>query len=165
VASVISKAKAKGLSASDHQIEMEADEQLARRGQPQGADQEKKSIHRILSEIYVAYEKVLKLNNALDFDDLLVYGVKLFSDHRHMSSWCWHILVDELCASYICDSGKLTPSHSQDTNTMQYQLMQGIGTRKCVSIVGDPDQSSESGLSGNEQRFNVPQFMDGDQQK
>lgn len=100
VSSVISKAKAKGLCASEHHTEMEGDERLVRRGQPQAAEHEKKSIHRIVAEIYVAYEKVLKLNNALDFDDLLVYGVRLFSGYRRTSSWCQHILVDELYASF-----------------------------------------------------------------
>lgn len=37
---------------------------------------------------------------------------------------------------------------SQDTNGMQYQLMKFISARrKCVTIVGDPDQSSAFGLS------------------
>ena len=33
---------------------------------------------------------------------------------------------------------------SQDTNTVQYELMKHIASaNKCVTIVGDPDQSSE----------------------
>lgn len=34
------------------------------------------------------------------------------------------------------------PFVSQDTNTMQYELMKAIAIRRCVTIVGDPDQSS-----------------------
>lgn len=36
------------------------------------------------------------------------------------------------------------PFVSQDTNTMQYELMKAIAIRRCVTIVGDPDQSSNS---------------------
>ena len=31
---------------------------------------------------------------------------------------------------------------SQDTNTTQYELMRAIAVNRCVTIVGDPDQSS-----------------------
>ena len=57
---------------------------------------ETKSLARIVAEIYIGYEQVLKDNNALDFDDLLVYGVKLFREHSETALWCKHILVDEL---------------------------------------------------------------------
>jgi DNA helicase II / ATP-dependent DNA helicase PcrA len=57
---------------------------------------EKKSLARIVAEIYIGYEQVLKDNNALDFDDLLIYGVKLFREHCETALWCKHILVDEL---------------------------------------------------------------------
>lgn len=57
---------------------------------------EKKTLARIVAEIYIGYEQVLKDNNALDFDDLLVYGVKLFKEHCEIALWCKHILVDEL---------------------------------------------------------------------
>lgn len=44
----------------------------------------------------------------------------------------------------------VVPSHSdeadagdsQDTNTTQYELMRAIAVNRCVTIVGDPDQSS-----------------------
>ena len=39
-----------------------------------------------------------------------------------------------------------SPSVSQDTNTMQYELMKAIAIRRCVTIVGDPDQSSNSSV-------------------
>jgi len=32
---------------------------------------------------------------------------------------------------------------SQDTNYTQYELMTALALHKCVTIVGDPDQSSE----------------------
>ena len=40
----------------------------------------------------------------------------------------------------------MVQSCSQDTNTTQYELMRYIAqTCQCVTIVGDPDQSSEQG--------------------
>lgn len=50
----------------------------------------------IVAEVYVEYEATLRKNNALDFDDLLVYGVQLFSENPSTVDWCQHILVDEL---------------------------------------------------------------------
>ncbi|KAF5327158.1 hypothetical protein D9619_004893 [Psilocybe cf. subviscida] len=121
--SIISKAKAKGMSAA--MVLQDADERdkAERRSQPSTSST--MSTRRILAEVYVGYETVLKENNALDFDDLLIYGVKLFQNHDASTLWCNHILVDEF----------------QDTNTMQYELMTAIATRRCVTIVGDPDQS------------------------
>ncbi|KAF8905113.1 P-loop containing nucleoside triphosphate hydrolase protein, partial [Gymnopilus junonius] len=125
VATTVSKAKAKGQTAAMFYQDIERGESLARRYKTQPQCEEKKSVHRIIAEVYIGYEQVLKDNNALDFDDLLIYGVKLFTTHQESVLWCRHILVDEF----------------QDTNTMQYELMRAIAIRKCVTIVGDPDQS------------------------
>ncbi|KAF9532506.1 P-loop containing nucleoside triphosphate hydrolase protein [Crepidotus variabilis] len=127
ILSKISAAKAKGQSAAEFLKDVNEMER-ANRNNPRMPNQRLegyKSFERILAEIYIAYEEVLKNNNALDFDDLLVYGVKLFGTHEQAVLWCRHVLVDEF----------------QDTNTMQYQLMRCLGVRRCVSIVGDPDQS------------------------
>ncbi|CDO74962.1 hypothetical protein BN946_scf184945.g34 [Trametes cinnabarina] len=80
----------------------------------------------ILASVYKDYEKSLREANSVDFDDLLMFGVKLFAKHAKASSWCRHVLVDEF----------------QDTNNMQYDLMVYIArASQCVTIVGDPDQS------------------------
>lgn len=152
-ASIISKAKAKGHSAATYFQEMEAAEKKLKRstnGMPPRVvpDQEQtKRVERILAEVYIGYEQILKQNNALDFDDLLIYGVKLFSHHQEAVLWCKHILIDELWVVMPTSRGYLTeyvPFVSQDTNTMQYELMKAIAIRRCVTIVGDPDQSSNS---------------------
>lgn len=97
VAATISKAKAKGQAAAIFYQDVEEGESLARRYKgPQSQTAERKSIHRIIAEVYIGYEQVLKDNNALDFDDLLIYGVKLFTTHKESVLWCRHILVDEL---------------------------------------------------------------------
>jgi DNA helicase II / ATP-dependent DNA helicase PcrA len=98
----ISKAKAKGQSAKAFFQEMEQTE-CRRKLRDERRDSkisnpalESKSLDRIVAEIYIGYEQVLKDNNALDFDDLLVYGVELFREHCETALWCKHIFVDEL---------------------------------------------------------------------
>ena len=98
----ISRAKAKGQSAKTFFQEMEQTERQRkfqagwRASESSNPEPESKSLDRIVAEIYIGYEQVLKDNNALDFDDLLVYGVKLFTEHYETVLWCKHILVDEL---------------------------------------------------------------------
>lgn len=84
----------------------------------------------LISEIYTAYEKQKKANNALDFDDLLLYAVELFStNHEVLNHYRHHfpyILVDEY----------------QDTNEAQYRFLRLLaGKNGNLFVVGDPDQS------------------------
>jgi DNA helicase II / ATP-dependent DNA helicase PcrA len=81
VQSFISNAKAKSLTPSDTSVE---------------AEKAHDDVKRIMAEIYAEYEITLKKNNCLDFDDLLVYGVKLFKKAPHVLQTIQHILVDEL---------------------------------------------------------------------
>jgi DNA helicase-2/ATP-dependent DNA helicase PcrA len=89
--SSISRAKAKGQSAKAFFQEMDQTERQKRFSADWYASgsSETKSLARILAEIYIGYEQVLKDNNALDrdFDDLLVYGVKLFKEHYETALW------------------------------------------------------------------------------
>ncbi|KAL1707981.1 P-loop containing nucleoside triphosphate hydrolase protein [Schizophyllum commune] len=111
----ISNAKAKGLTSDD----------LFRRQQNTSSEDPASEIERVVTQVYSDYEASLRQHNSMDFDDLLVFGVKLFREHRETVQWCKHILVDEF----------------QDTNTTQYELMRAIAVNRCVTIVGDPDQS------------------------
>ncbi|KAI9632622.1 P-loop containing nucleoside triphosphate hydrolase protein [Dioszegia hungarica] len=80
----------------------------------------------VIAEIYGEYEASLRESNSLDFDDLLVYGLKLFTGSPGILASCHHILVDEF----------------QDTNVIQYELMKCFAkAHQGVTIVGDPDQS------------------------
>ncbi|GAC76648.1 3'-5' DNA helicase [Moesziomyces antarcticus T-34] len=80
----------------------------------------------IISTIYQMYQEQLVEANALDFDDLLVYGVQLFRRQNQVVRNIRHVLVDEF----------------QDTNVTQYELMRLVAySSQAVSIVGDPDQS------------------------
>ena len=96
VAYAISRAKAKGQSAAEYLKEVDEKEGVNPRFQRPDNLQQLKSIEKIIAEVYVGYDQVLQNNNALDFDDLLVYGVRLFTSHRQAALWCRHVLVDEL---------------------------------------------------------------------
>ncbi|WP_066505664.1 DNA helicase PcrA [Abyssisolibacter fermentans] len=81
-------------------------------------------------ELYALYQKKLKSNNALDFDDLIIKTIELFSNNEDILSYYQekfkYILVDEY----------------QDTNGAQYELIRLLGQKnKNVCVVGDADQS------------------------
>lgn len=87
--------------------------------------------HKIkLAEVYSEYMKRMKLSNAMDFDDLLLYSVELLRDNEDVRSY-WqnrfkYILIDEY----------------QDTNNLQYLLASLLtNSNKNLCVVGDDDQS------------------------
>jgi DNA helicase-2/ATP-dependent DNA helicase PcrA len=97
VLSMISKAKAKGFSATDYLSETRSQFlRDSRSASLQNPNSTVHDTHQIVAEIYQEYEITLRRNNSLDFDDLLLFGVKLFTNHQPAISWCSHILVDEL---------------------------------------------------------------------
>jgi DNA helicase-2/ATP-dependent DNA helicase PcrA len=85
---------------------------------------------RRIGEVYAAYQRRLRAASAMDFDDLLVRTVDLFTtcpdvlySYRHRFL---HVLVDEY----------------QDTNRAQNELVLMLGAEhRNVSVVGDTDQS------------------------
>ncbi len=84
----------------------------------------------VASRVYARYQELLTVNNALDFDDLLMKTVELFSKHpdvlaKYQRRYL-HILVDEW----------------QDTNMAQYELVKLLaGEHRNLFVVGDEDQS------------------------
>ena len=76
----ISQAKAKGLSPHD----------------VRHAKKPIDSIQAMIARVYEDYIAALKEGNSLDFDDLLLFGVKLFREQPKAIMWCRHVLVDEL---------------------------------------------------------------------
>ena len=91
-----------------------------------GADfREKKT-----GEIYKEYQKQLRKNNALDFDDLIVKTVELFQNNPQVLDYYQerfkYIMVDEY----------------QDTNMAQFKLVSLLASKyRNLCVVGDDDQS------------------------
>ena len=84
----------------------------------------------IIKDVYYAYQEVLRKNNSVDFDDLLLLPVKMFMEHKDIlesyQDRFKYILVDEY----------------QDTNEVQYKLSKLLANKyKNIFVVGDPDQS------------------------
>lgn len=83
-----------------------------------------------IGRVYRLYQKKLKANNALDFDDILLKTIELFTlypDVLHFYQNKFHYIhVDEY----------------QDTNIPQYRLVYMLaGMHKNLCVVGDDDQS------------------------
>ncbi|MCR5160688.1 MAG: UvrD-helicase domain-containing protein, partial [Lachnospiraceae bacterium] len=86
--------------------------------------------YKRIAEAYDLYQKELKRNNALDFDDLLVLTVRLFKQCGDVLAYYQerfrYIMVDEY----------------QDTNTAQFELVRLLaGKYRNLCVVGDDDQS------------------------
>ncbi|MBO5277864.1 MAG: DNA helicase PcrA [Lachnospiraceae bacterium] len=83
-----------------------------------------------MAGIYQEYQKQLKKNNALDFDDLLCKTVELFEYNPDVLEYYQnrfrYIMVDEY----------------QDTNTVQFRFISMLAKKyKNLCVVGDDDQS------------------------
>jgi len=109
---------------------------------PQDLEKEQPNYRgRVIAEVYSHYQDRLAVNNALDFDDLILVPVRLFQQNEQVLGY-WHrrfhhILVDEY----------------QDTNRIQYELIRLLVTNgetrksewdwrnRSVFVVGDADQS------------------------
>lgn len=83
-----------------------------------------------IAQIYAEYMTRLKKSDAMDFDDLLLYTVKLLEENEDIREY-WqnhfeYIMIDEY----------------QDTNRLQYLMASLLtGKRQNICVVGDDDQS------------------------
>ena len=87
-------------------------------------------IDQVTVNVYKEYQKKLKANNSLDFDDLLMMPIILFNENKEILKYYQerfkYILIDEY----------------QDTNEVQYILTKMLSAKyKNICVVGDPDQS------------------------
>lgn len=87
-----------------------------------------------IADVYVMYEKRLKENNALDFDDLIFKTVELFKKEPEVLEFYQnkfkYIMVDEY----------------QDTNGAQYEFVKLLAAKyKNICVVGDDDQCMVEG--------------------
>ena len=83
-----------------------------------------------IATAYTEYQKALKKNNAMDFDDLIMKTVELFKEHPDVlesyQDRFRYIMVDEY----------------QDTNYAQFELVRLLADKyKNLCVVGDDDQS------------------------
>jgi len=79
------------------------------------------------------YQRVLRKNHSLDFDDLLSECVRLVEGHPHLVAGIRHTFVDEFQVSSFSISVQVERdaffrktdeiAFIQDTNTTQYKLM------------------------------------------
>ncbi|HIV03273.1 MAG TPA: DNA helicase PcrA [Candidatus Aphodoplasma excrementigallinarum] len=83
-----------------------------------------------IAQLYISYQNILKANNALDFDDIIVNTVRLFEENpdalEYYQKKFRYIMVDEY----------------QDTNNAQYRLISLLSAaHRNLCVVGDDDQS------------------------
>ncbi len=87
-------------------------------------------MHKQIVQIYKTYQENMLRGNSMDFDDILVYAVKLFRENPDVldayQTRFRHIMVDEY----------------QDTNHVQYLIVKLLSAKhKNICVVGDDDQS------------------------
>ncbi len=111
VRSAISRAKTAYVSAEDFDLVL------------------KNSQYPQTGRIYKKYQDELRQANALDFDDLIFFTVKLLSEYpevkQKVNRRFKYVLVDEY----------------QDTNPLQYKLVSHLASHGNICVVGDDDQS------------------------
>lgn len=77
-------------------------------------------------DTFGAYEEALRIQNQMDYDDLLIKCAELLKKHPHIVENIKAVLVDEF----------------QDTNMIQWELTKLLSSKcKRLTVVGDPDQS------------------------
>ncbi|WP_422122619.1 DNA helicase PcrA [Planococcus sp. X10-3] len=85
---------------------------------------------KTIAEVYEGYEKRLRKNQSLDFDDLIMTTLNLFNT------------MPEVLEYYQNKFQYIHVDEYQDTNNAQYQLVQKLASKyKNICVVGDSDQS------------------------
>ncbi|KPA17270.1 uvrD/REP helicase [Candidatus Magnetomorum sp. HK-1] len=93
-------------------------------------DLESVSSHAQFSRVYLAYQEILKYNQAMDFEDIIFQSIQLFQKNSDIHDrWCKkfpYIFVDEY----------------QDVNFSQYTLVRMfVKEFSKICVIGDPDQA------------------------
>ncbi len=106
-----------------------------------------------IADVYLMYQKKLKENNAMDFDDLIFKTVELFKKNPDVLEFYQrkfqYIMVDEY----------------QDTNGAQYELVKLLAAKnKNICVVGDDDQCLVEGTLVNTEtgKVKIEQVKKGD---
>ncbi len=86
--------------------------------------------NRIYLQVYTAYQNELVSNNSMDFDDILVYTLKLMQENKDVLSKYQDIFKYVMIDEY------------QDTNVIQYKLTSLLAQPdNNICVVGDDDQA------------------------
>lgn len=85
---------------------------------------------QVVADVYPEYQKILRDNNSVDFDDLIMLSIRLLEENgsvlEKLQEDFRYILVDEY----------------QDTNHAQYRMIKLLAAKhKNICVVGDDDQS------------------------
>ena len=84
----------------------------------------------LIAKVYLEYQRQLKKNNAMDFDDLLVKTVQLFEEN------------EDVLAKYQDRFRYIMIDEYQDTNNAQFRFVELLARRyHNICVVGDDDQS------------------------
>ncbi|PNU18604.1 ATP-dependent helicase [Geothermobacter hydrogeniphilus] len=85
----------------------------------------------LIAKIYAAYDDGLRASNAVDYDDLLLFTYRLFTERPKIANFYRRLY------RYIC------VDEAQDLNEAQYRVIQALcgDTFKNVMFVGDPRQA------------------------
>ena len=87
-------------------------------------------IEDITAQVYANYQRELRKNQTVDFDDLIMLTIRLFNEHH------------EVLAYYQQKFQYIHVDEYQDTNHAQYTLVNLLACRfKNLCVVGDADQS------------------------
>lgn len=97
-------------------------------------------------QLYLSYNEIMLAQNAIDFDDILIYAYKILSDNPNIARIYQriyrHIFVDE----------------AQDLNKSQYELVKVLaGDQSNLFFVGDPNQAIY-GFNGSSSRYMCEDF-------
>ncbi len=90
----------------------------------------KKHLDKEYLEIYELYERKLKSSDSMDFDDIILNLVKLFEENKEIRDY------------YVDKFSEVLVDEYQDTNRLQYHLVNILTKKKSnLVVVGDDNQS------------------------
>ena len=125
VMSEISRAKAKDMSPDAYMAHLHQISTGAASG-ASGRRIERTEVRRAAAELYVHYQAHLATNNAVDFDDLLVYGVRLLRNKPSVTANVRHVCVVCSSSGAGCWSPLLTNRPSASSTSFRTQTLSSM---------------------------------------
>lgn len=101
----------------------------------------------LFSKIYETYNNMMIMQNAIDFDDILLYSYELFTS------------IPKVATNYTRLYKYIFVDEAQDLNIPQYRVIKALSTAiDNIMLVGDPSQSIY-GFNGSESEIMVKNFV------